>query len=575
MADYDVIVRGGTVVDGTGSAPFVADVGIREGRIAAIGKVEGTAKEVIDAKGLLVTPGFVDVHTHYDGQAIWSERLLPSSQHGVTTVLFGNCGVGFAPCRAEDHDALINVMEGVEDIPELVMTEGLTWDWETFPQYLDAVDRRKRDIDVAAYLPHSPLRVFVMGERGVNREPATEDDLKRMKALMSEALDVGAFGFATSRLHVHRTGQGDQIPSYEASRQELIAMGEVMAEKGRGVLQVVPDVDENRYQGEIDFYIEFSHKVGRPVTFTLAQTNNDPNGWRTVLAKVKAANDSGAKITPQVFPRPVGMILGLDSSVNPFSFCPTFQKDVAHLPTRERAARMRDPEIRKRLMSETPQDAAVPLYALARDFAHIFPLHDAGDYEPAVENSILAQAERKGVTPLDLAYDMLLENDGYSMLLVALANYAQGTLDPIGEIMRDQSTVIALGDGGAHYGVVCDASYPTFVLSHWTRDRHGSKIGVVEAIKALAYDPAVALGFTDRGKLAVGYKADINIIDYDKLKLHIPKMVQDLPGDGRRLTQLADGYVATLVSGVPIQRNGVHTGALPGRLVRSGAIARP
>ena len=576
MSSYDTIVRGGTVVDGTGGAPFVADIGISNGRIAAVGKVDGTAKEVIDATGLLVTPGFVDVHTHYDGQAIWAERILPSSQHGVTTVVMGNCGVGFAPCRSKDHDALIKVMEGVEDIPELVMTSGLTWDWETFPQYLDALDRRKRDIDVAQYLPHSPLRVFVMGERGVNREAATEEDLKKMKALMSEALDAGALGFATSRLSIHRTGEGEHIPSFEANRRELFAIGEVMAEKGRGLLQIVPNVsDDPRFPSDLDFMIEFSKKVGRPASFSLAQVNVDPEAWRAVLEKVGEANRTGAQITAQVFPRPTGLTLGLDCSINPFTFCPTYANDLAKLPIAERVKKMRDPSMKARILSETPADATIPLYGMARDFAHMFRLDSVDDYEPSPDRSVEAEARRLGVSPLAHAYDLLLEKDGYALLHVALANYTYGTLEPIRDMLRDQNTVLGLGDGGAHYGVICDASFPTYVLSHWTRDRKGGRLSVAEAIKLLAHDPAAAVGLSDRGKIAVGYKADLNVIDYDKLTLHVPHMVDDLPGGGRRLMQSADGYVATLVGGVAIQRNGASTGALPGRLVRSGSIAQP
>lgn len=567
MHQFDLIIRNGTVLDGSGKEPFRADIAVKDGVIARIGAVEGRAAEEIDATGKIVTPGFVDLHTHYDGQAIWSNRLSPSSQHGVTTVVVGNCGVGFAPCRPADHDLLVSVMEGVEDIPEVVMTEGLPWDWETFPEYLDALDRRARDIDVAAYIPHSPLRVYAMGARGANREEATAEDLAEMQRLVGEAIDAGALGFATSRVFVHQTKSGVNIPSYEANQRELFAIGEAMARKNAGLFQIVVNIGEV-YDREIRFLVDFAERTGRPVTYTLAQTNTDSDAWRRTLATVDAANAAGSKITGQLFPRPVGLVMGLDTSVHAFTFCPTYEAELAHLPLAERVERMRDPAMRARLLAETPHDPSQPIYLMARGFDRTYPLESPRDYEPAAENSIVALAEKTGVSPLEYIYDGLLEKDGHALFYAALANYADGNLEAVLEMMRNPNVVIALGDGGAHYGVVCDASYSTFLITHWTRDRAGTRLPLAEAIRGLTREPAEIAGLLDRGLLAEGYKADLNVIDYDRLQVHIPHMVQDLPGNGRRLMQDATGYVATVVSGEIILRDDRPTGAYPGRLVR-------
>ncbi len=567
MADFDIIIRGGTIVDGSGNEPFKADVAVKDGRIARVGTVEGAAAEVIDATGRIVTPGFVDLHTHYDGQAIWSNRLAPSSRHGVTTVVVGNCGVGFAPCRPADHDLLIAVMEGVEDIPEVVMTEGLPWDWETFPEYLDALDRRARDIDVAAYIPHSPLRVYAMGERGANRDEATPEDLARMQELVCEAIDAGALGFATSRVFVHQTLQGVNIPSFEANQRELLAIGEAMGRKGAGLFQLVANIGEV-YDREMAFLVEFAQKTGRPVTYTLAQTNTDSTGWRRTLDLFDAANAQGCKITGQVFPRPVGLVMGLDTSVHPFTFCKVYEAELAHLPLAERVAKMRNPEMCARLIADEPHDATQPIYMMARDVARCYPLRTAADYEPDTSKSIAQLAQAAGVSPTEYLYDYLLEQDGYSLIYAALANYADGTLDPVLEMMNNPNVVVGLGDGGAHYGVVCDASYSTFLLTHWTRDRAGERMPLATAVRGLTREPAEVAGMLDRGLLAEGYKADINVIDYDRLEVLMPYMLQDLPGNGRRLFQEASGFVATIVSGEVILRDDTPTDAFPGRLVR-------
>lgn len=567
MELYDLIIRGGEVYDGTGSDSFVADVAIKDGVIVRVGNVAGVAPEEIDATGKIVTPGFVDLHTHYDGQAIWSNRLSPSSHHGVTTVLIGNCGVGFAPCRPDDQTMLIDVMEGVEDIPEVVMAKGLAWDWETFPEYLDALDRRARDIDVAAYLPHSPLRVYAMGKRGASREEATPADIERMKEIVTEALEAGALGFATSRVFVHQTKSGVHIPSYEANQRELLGIGEAMAAVGKGLFQVVVNIGDI-YDREIAFLRDFAKHTGRPVTYTLAQTNTDSTAWQRTLATLDAANEAGSTITGQVFPRPVGLVMGLDTSVHPFTYCKVYEEELKHLPLAERVKKMRDPEVRARLIHDESHDPDQPIYVMARMFERSYALDSAADYEPDPSKSIVALAKAAGVSPEEYAYDLLLRKDGHQLIYAAMANFADGNLEAVRQMMLNPNIVVGLGDGGAHYGVVCDASYTTFLLTHWTRDRKGSKLNLADVVHDLTRRPAEVAGLLDRGLIREGYKADVNVIDYEKLSLPVPHMVQDLPGNGRRLTQGASGYVATVVNGEIILRNDEPTRSFPGRLIR-------
>ncbi|HEX4182530.1 MAG TPA: amidohydrolase family protein [Caulobacteraceae bacterium] len=569
---YDLVIRNGLVIDGAGAERFEADVAIRDGRIAAIGHVGAAGAQEIDARGKMVTPGFVDIHTHYDGQAVWSDRLSPSSSHGVTTVVGGNCGVGFAPCRPEHRELLVSVMEGVEDIPEVVMTEGLTWDWQTYPEYLDAIEKRPHDIDFASQIPHSAVRVFVMGQRGADREPATEDDLKRMQAVVREAIDVGALGFATSRLVIHKTGQGDAIPSWQAAESELEAMAMALKDAGHGVLQAVFGESGRTFQDEIDLLSRLTRMSGRPASFSMAQSNDHPEAWRDVMRHLAEANMTGPAIRAQVYPRPIGVVLGFDLTINPFSLCPSYQP-LANLPFAERIAALRDPLVRARLLMEEPLDAVIPLARLGRRFDFMYPLGDPPDYEPAPETSLAAQGAARGVSPAEIAYDLLLENGGRGLLLVALANYGSGSLDPIYSLITDSNSVLGLGDGGAHYGMICDSSYPTFVMQHWTRERLGQRLSIEEAVKALTSDPARAIGLDDRGVLSVGRKADLNVIDYDQLRLDAPQVLYDLPAGGRRITQGARGYDAMIVSGQVVSRHGEPTGALPGRLVRGPQAA--
>jgi N-acyl-D-aspartate/D-glutamate deacylase len=572
-AAYDLVVRGGLVVDGTGVERFEADVALKGGRIAAIGKVSEAGAEEIDAKGRLVTPGFVDIHTHYDGQAVWSDRLSPSSSHGVTTVVGGNCGVGFAPCRPEHRELLVSVMEGVEDIPEVVMTEGLTWDWRTYPEYLNTIERRPHDIDFASQIPHSAVRVYVMGQRGADREPATEDDLAQMQAVVREAIGVGALGFATSRLVIHKTGQGDAIPTWKAAEAELEAMALALKDAGRGVLQAVFGEPGRSFEDEIDLLSRLTRMSGRPASFSMAQSNEHPDAWRHVMQHLAASNANGPPIRAQVYPRPIGVVLGFDLSISPFSLCPSYQP-LAKLPFDERITALRDPQVRARLMMEEPLEAIIPLARLGRRFDFMYPLDDPPNYEPAPEDSISAQAAARGVSPAELAYDLLLEHDGRGLLLAALANYGSGSLDPIHSLITDPNSVLGLGDGGAHYGMICDSSYPTFVMQHWTRERRGQRLSIEEAVKSLTSDPARTVGLNDRGVISVGRKADLNVIDYDGLTLAKPHVAYDLPAGGRRITQGARGYEALIVAGEVVSRCGEPTGSLPGRLVR-GPQATP
>jgi len=569
---YDLIIRNGLIADGSGGALFTADVAVRNGRIAAIGAAAGAATEEIDATGKLVTPGFVDIHTHYDGQAIWSDRLNPSSSHGVTTVVVGNCGVGFAPCRAADHGLLIKVMEGVEDIPGVVMAEGLPWNWETFPEYLDALDANPRDIDVAAYLPHSPLRVYAMGERGARREPATAEDMAKMRSLAREAMAAGAIGFASSRQSIHRTKAGEQIPTFDANRAELEEIARGLGDAGDGVVQLVLNTPFQSWDEELGLLRGVARASGRPATFSMGASNTGPDTiWKQALAIVDEANTAGETVSAQIFPRPIGMVTGHELSVNPFVLCPSYQA-LAGLDHAAKLTELRKPEVRARLIAEPPMEGH-PLAHVGRNWDWMFPFGDPPNYEPPLDTSIGAQARARGVSPEEIAYDYLLGAGGTAKLYVALGNYQDGKLDAVLELMNHKHTVVGLGDGGAHYGVICDASFPTFMLTYWTRDRAGDRLSLAAAVRALTLDPAQTLGLNDRGLIKPGYKADLNVIDYARLALHAPEIKYDLPAGGRRLDQGATGYDATIVSGQVIRRADQATGVLPGRLVRGSQRA--
>ncbi len=564
--EHDLVIRGGTIADGSGGALMEGDIAVSNGKITAIGEVTGKGREEIDATDRIVTPGFIDVHTHYDGQCIWAEELSPSSSHGVTTAVMGNCGVGFAPCRKDDHDLLINVMEGVEDIPGVVMADGLPWNWETFPEYLDTVAKGKRDIDVAAYLPHSPLRVYAMGERGASREPANADDLALMRKLSKEAIEAGALGFATSRLSIHKTADGGSIPTFEADVQELEAICSGMADAGYGTFQVVLDafVGWDKEYKVIERVVEAS---GRPATFTLASGNDGPPRWRKVLDMIDQTNANGGKATAQIMPRPIGLIAGLELTVHPFVLCPSWSK-IAHLSVEEQVAAMRDPELREALITEDFEKGH-PFNELARDWNWLFPLDDPPDYAPPKEKSMAGQAKAKGCSPQEIAYDRLLETEGKGLFLAALGNYEDATLDSAHEMLSHPHCIPGLGDGGAHYGAICDASYSTFLLTQFVQNPGDLRFDLSEAVHMLSHKAAKAVGLPNRGLLKPGSKADINVINLQGLKLHLPEIVHDLPAGGQRLHQRATGYDATIVSGEVIRRFDQSTGARPGQLIRA------
>jgi N-acyl-D-aspartate/D-glutamate deacylase len=564
MAQLDVVVRGGTVIDGSGAEPRQADVAIVDGHITRVGHVAGTGRREIDARGLVVTPGFVDIHTHYDGQAIWDQKLWPSSWHGVTTAVMGNCGVGFAPCRPRDREQLIRLMEGVEDIPGAVITEGLDWSWETFPEFLSALSARPHDIDFATQVPHGALRLYTMGERGARREAASDEDRAGMARIARDAVRAGALGFSTSRTLNHRTSQGEPTPSLDASEDELTSIALALTEAGSGVLQVVSDFKQPEH--EFAMLRRIVQRSGRPLSFSLAQHAKKPGAWRQLLALLDAAADAGLPMKAQVCGRAIGLVLGLETSVHPFSSHPAY-REIARLPLAERCARLRTPELRHRLAHDAKP--AGGFMASLQNWDNVFALEPVPDYEPQPRQSLLARAAAAGVAPALAALDAMLERGGHGLLYVPILNYADGSLDPSLEMMQHPRSVLGLGDGGAHVGMICDASLPTFMMTHWTRDRRrGERLALPWVIKAQSADTARAVGLFDRGVVAPGYRADLNVIDYDRLTLRAPEVAADLPAGGKRLLQRAEGYVATLVAGEVVYEHGEHTGVLPGRLIR-------
>lgn len=561
MAEYDLVIRSGTLADGSGGALREADVAISGDRIAAVGAVSGSGAEEIDARGKLVTPGFVDVHTHYDAQVTWGSHLTPSTWNGVTTVLIGNCGVGFAPCLPERRQMLVELMEGVEDIPEVVLSEGLPWNWQSFPEFLDAIAARRYDADVCAQVPHAALRVHVMGQRGADREPATAADRAEMARLAAEGMAAGALGFSTSRTLAHKTLDGRHTPTLRAAESEL---AEIAGALGRGWLQVISDFEE--VDEEFALLRRLAAGSGRPMTISLLQRQQQPEAWRRILGHIRAARADGIAISGQVMGRPVGVMLGFEISQNPFIGRPAW-REVAALPFAEKLARLREPGFRARLIGEETADPGLAHRLNTWDM--IFPLDDPPDYEPPPEASVAARAAREGRSPEEVVYDMLLAKGGRAVLYRPIINYAGGDLSDVAEMMQDEGTIMGLGDGGAHVSIICDASAPTSMITHWTRDRsRGPKLPLPWVIRRLSADNAAALGLGDRGLVAPGLKADINVIDYDRLAVHAPEVRYDLPAGGRRLVQRSEGYAATILSGRVVHRDGEATGALPGRLVR-------
>ncbi|MCB9702100.1 MAG: amidohydrolase family protein [Myxococcales bacterium] len=585
---YDLIIQGGTIVDGSGNAAYRGDIAIKDGVIAAIGAVEGSARETIDASGALVTPGFVDIHCHYDGQVSWDPDLMPSSVHGVTTAVMGSCGVGFAPVHVRDRTALIELMEGVEDIPGTALAEGINWRWESFEEYLDAIDDFPHAIDFAAQVPHDSLRVYVMGERALAGEEATDEDIATMRELTRRALEAGAVGFSTGRTDNHRAKSGAPTPASEASIRELQGIAEALHGLGHGVLQAVSDFDmpiaAERFDPEFDVIEAMAAAGGgHRTSISLLQRDADPEQWRRILDRVDAAKERGIDIRVQVAARGIGVMLGFEATFHPFMGFPSYKK-IAHLPLAERVAAMRTDAVREAMLAEKSDKVAgdgSPIPPLAdrllaqidRISMRLFRLGEDPNYEPAPQESLFFEAKRRGITPLAAIYDALLEDEGHQLLYFPIFNYGSMNLDNVEAMLNHPQALPGLSDGGAHVGTICDASFPTFMLTHWVRDRARGRLPVEKVIKMMTRDTAEFIGFHDRGELAVGKRADINVIDLDHLRLHRPRLVRDLPAGGQRLLQDVEGYRATLVAGQVIAREGKLTGARPGRLARLGARA--
>ncbi len=570
---HDLVIRNGMVIDGTGAPARPADVAVDGGRISLVGEVTLKGRREIDAKGHLVTPGWVDIHTHYDGQVTWDRYLSPSCWHGVTTVVMGNCGVGFAPARPDRHEWLIGIMEAVEDIPGSALAEGIKWDWETFPEYLDSLDRMPRVLDVAAQAPHSAIRAYVMDERGARNEPATPADIAEMARITREAVEAGAVGFSTSRTQLHRTKDGEVVPGTFAGADEMIGIGEALGQAGHGVFEMASDMTIP--EDEFAWMTDFASRTGLPVTYSLLQSPVQPEKWREMLALTEKARTEGAQVTAQIACRPTGMVLGWQSTIHPF-IRKTAYRAIAALPFAERLERLKDPAVREAIISEPEAPSTTLGNTFFQGFDKMFRLERDGslDYEPRAEDSIAAEAQAAGVKPEAVVYDMLMENDGRGYIYLPLLNYAKFNFDHIVEMMNHPATVLSLSDGGAHCGVICDASFPTYMLTYWVRDRErGARMPLEKVVAMQTRDTAKLYGLNDRGMIAEGMKADLNVIDFDALAIRAPEMVFDLPADGRRLIQKADGYRATVVSGVVTFEHGEATGELPGKLVRGPQAA--
>jgi N-acyl-D-amino-acid deacylase len=573
---HNLVIRNGTIVDGSGKPAFTGDVAIDNGIITAAGGKAGAARREIDAAGLLVAPGWVDIHTHYDGQVAWDPYLSPSSWHGVTTIVMGNCGVGFAPVEPGKEDFLIGLMEGVEDIPGDTLAKGIDWQWESFAEYLDALSAMRRVIDVGAQIPHGAVRAYVMGERGAHNEPATEEDIAKMAAVVRDALRAGAVGFSTSRTMGHRAKNGEVVPGTYASEDELMGIGRTLGQVGHGVFEMATDLtgpDRN-----MEWMARLSKETRRPVSFIPVHlARNAMIDGRELLAQIRQLNRGGARLVPQVSVRPPSLLLSLRGTAHPLMMYPTY-KSLSNLSFEEKVARLRDPQVRARILAEGLELKLGPnADMLTRRFDNFFQLGDPPNYEPSADMSIAARARREGKRPEELTYDILLERNGseliYFPISMPLTDYRGCNLNFIGELLGDPDTCLSLSDGGAHCGLVCDASNPTFLLTHWVRDRtRGPRLPLEKAVKIQTHDTAEFYGFKDRGVIAPGMKADLNVIDFDNLRLHAPHIVGDLPADGRRLVQKADGYKHTIVGGEVTYEDGEATGAMPGKIVRAGRL---
>ncbi len=571
---HDMVIRGGTIVDGTGAPAFTGDIAIDGGRITAVGTITAKGREEIDAAGLHVTPGFVDIHTHYDGQATWDSEMAPSSWHGVTTVVMGNCGVGFAPAKPDKHDWLIGLMEGVEDIPGTALAEGMTWNWETFPEYMDALAERPRTIDVATHVPHGAVRAYVMGERGARNEAPTEHEIAQMSAIVEDGLRSGALGFSTSRTVLHKSIDGEVVPGTTATKEELIGIGRAVARAGHGVFEMASDL--RREWDEFGWMGALSQETGLPVTFAMLQSIAKELPWQEQMAETAKWNAKGANIVAQIALRGNGILMAWRGTVHPFKFKPSWA-EIDKAPWAEQWAKISDPEWKARLLAEAdviPQsDVQALLYAVAQGFGLHYEMGPDFDYEPTQAQTIAARAAAAGISPAEYSYDLMTANDGTGFIYFPILNYADGNLDFVEGLLQRDDVVISLSDGGAHCGTICDAASPTFLLQHWVRDRKRGTVSIENAIKRQCSDTARLYGMNDRGQLQPGMLADINLIDMKALKLGAPWMAFDLPAGGKRLLQKAEGYVATIKNGVVTFRHGEMTGALPGTLVRGPQAA--
>jgi N-acyl-D-amino-acid deacylase len=584
---YDYVIAGGTIVDGTGGAPYSGDIAVQDGRIVEVGgRITGAAQARIDADGAIVTPGWVDVHTHYDGQVCWDSELAPSSNNGVTTVVMGNCGVGFAPVRPGTERELIELMEGVEDIPGAALYEGMQWgEWESFPDYLDFLSRREYTLDVGAQIPHGSVRFYAMGERGRTNENATEDDVATMARLVAEAISAGAVGFSTSRTIGHRSLWGSPVPGTFAAEDELLGIVSAMGKLGKGVVEVIPagtvgklanlGGEQTTQEAEHELMRRLSVATGRPVTFTLVQSPDyDPNLWRDILQLTNSANAGGAQLYPQVASRPIGFLTGL-SAYHAFMRKPTYLEKLAHLPVAERARAMRDPLIKQALLEEVSVRPDAPgsmenVYGLfTRSAPVVYPLDDPVDYEPMSDTTLGALAAAQGRDPLDYLYDFLISDEGSRFASLSTVD-CHARMEVLREMLLHPHTVTGLSDAGAHVTLICDGTMPTTQLTHWTRDRHrGEQLPLEFVVAKQSARNAALYGLTDRGMLRPGLRADLNVIDHAGLKVSPPVAHNDLPAGGTRLIQPVQGYVATLCNGVKTRDADRDTGDRPGRLVRA------
>lgn len=570
---HDLVIRGGTIVDGTGGPAFSGDVAIDGGRITAVGRVDAKGREEIDATGRIVTPGFVDVHTHYDGQATWDQEMAPSSWHGVTTVIMGNCGVGFAPAKPDKHDWLIGLMEGVEDIPGTALAEGMTWNWETFPQYLDELERLPRTVDVGTHVPHGAVRAYVLGDRERPGAVPTEADIAEMSRIVEEGVRAGALGFSTSRTVLHKSIDGELVPGTTATAEELVAIGRAMGRVGYGVFEMASDL--KREWNEFEWMGRLSRETGLPVTFAALQSIAKELPLDEQISRMRAENDNGANIVAQIALRGNGIIMAWQGTVHPFRFKPAWM-EIEALPWEQQLAHLKDPAFRARMLSETnvfpESDIAELLKIIAGGWFIQFEMDPDFNYEPTQDETIMARAAAAGVSGEEYAYDLLMKDDGKGFIYFPILNYADGNLDFLEALQQSDDTVNSLSDGGAHCGTICDAASPTFMLQHWVRDRKGGRISLENAIKRQCRDTAVLYGLEDRGLVAAGYLADLNVIDMEKVRLGKPWLAFDLPAGGKRLLQKADGYDCTIKSGQVTFRNGEYLGVHPGVVLRGPQV---